>query len=1013
MKKETSILKIMNIRPEEAKAVFMLMAFSFFTGLTLSFYFTASNALFLKHFDPSMIPVSFIASGVLIYLAWLVFSKIDRKLSFHKQVTTKLLFVFITVLIISAGVYWLNNSWLIFITYTWVRIVVYITLVTFWGIAGKLFNIRQGKRIFGLIGIGEVISIMIGYFSIPFILKFLKATDLLFLSSGTLLLCYLMAVLIISTFKSQLIDLKKTKIAAVVKDENKTSYWKLIKKPYFRYISMMALLPIFGYLFVDFLFLSQTKVEFAKNPEAIAGFFGVFLGFVAVIELFLKLISGRFLNKYGIRPSLLSLPVILISTISIAAFFGAIYGTIGLFFAFIALSRLFERSVRSAAYEPSFQLLYQPLPAEQRLVFQNQIEGIPKALGTVITGAVILLFSSIASVNLVFHTWFFILVLAFWIWTSLKMYESYRRVLRNKLDELKSETNHVHQPFSEMIYNELMKATIADFDHIFKRSDAVDPLLTDKMLIKVFKDVPEDIQKCILNLFIERNILKAVPFLSEMRIDDFSHDLQISIQNTIEELASAEKSSIDELETNSRSENPKLRLDTARLLGSSGRYNTIRLLQKLAKDPNPEVKKAAIIACGKIKRYELWPFITEQLADPEFSAAAAIAIEQIGEPILPELEKLFEKSNNKIWLQMQILGIYEHIESQKAIKLLRDKMVIPNKDLRRRVFSALSAKKYQATASEVPVMKGFIEDSVAYILWILATLNDLEKMEDALELKMALLTEMDDHKEQVFMLLSLMYDAKTIHHIREHIESKDANAKVYALEIGDMMISSDIKEIFFPVFEDLPFQERLNRFMFRFPQQKMEAVDRLIDVLNQEYTYKSRYTKACVLRLMADQQLKDNPEIESALLANILHPDPLLSESAAWSLSERDKEIFSDRLKLLSKNGSRDSQLIVASVSQRLEKKELLLFEKIEFMKNTDLFSTLPESVIADILSQFPCIQFHKKGVKNEMKDEVNQSDIILARDGTQILFPAGILYERILHTDELSEKLFSFNTHN
>ncbi|PKP21753.1 MAG: hypothetical protein CVU06_09885, partial [Bacteroidetes bacterium HGW-Bacteroidetes-22] len=312
MKKDSRILKLMNIRQEEAKAVFLLIAFSFLIGLTLSFYFTASNAIFLKHFKPSMIPVSFIASGILIYLAWWIFSKSDRRVSFSVQVLVKLGFIFITVLAISIGVYLYNSSWLIFIMYTWVRIVVYITLVTFWSMAGKIFNIRQGKRIFGLIGTGEVVSVMIGYFSIPLILTFLKANHLLFLASGTLLLCLIIATIILRTFRNELSDSKTKGETGTEKKKPETSYWKLVKEPYFMLISLLALLPIFGYLFVDFLFLAQTKLEFANNPETIAGFFGIFLGFVSVIELLLKLFSGRFLNKYGIKPSLISLPVILL-----------------------------------------------------------------------------------------------------------------------------------------------------------------------------------------------------------------------------------------------------------------------------------------------------------------------------------------------------------------------------------------------------------------------------------------------------------------------------------------------------------------------------------------------------------------------------------------------------------------------------------------------------------------------------------------------------------------------------
>ena len=149
MKQKNWLTKILNIRPEEAKPVFLMMGFSFFIGLSLTFYFTASNAIFVRHFSPKMIPVSFIASGVIVYLAWWVFSKIDKRTSISRQVITKFVFVFVSVLAISIGVWKFENDWLVFIMYTWVRVMVYISLVNFWGTAGRLFNIRQGKRIFG------------------------------------------------------------------------------------------------------------------------------------------------------------------------------------------------------------------------------------------------------------------------------------------------------------------------------------------------------------------------------------------------------------------------------------------------------------------------------------------------------------------------------------------------------------------------------------------------------------------------------------------------------------------------------------------------------------------------------------------------------------------------------------------------------------------------------------------------------------------------------------------------
>jgi len=482
MKLKARIFKILNVRREESKPVFLLMLFSFFVGLTVSFYFTASNAIFLKHFPSTMISISYIISGVVVYFICWILSRIDKKLTIPQQVMAKLLFILVTVLTISTGVWIFDTTWLAFVMFTWVRVLSYVILVTFWGLAGNLFNIRQGKRIFGLIGIGEAVSIIIGYFSIPLFLQFLKAPDLLFLASFSLFLCLITVFIILKKFRNHLQKSRHQEKSETRVVKSGWNYWNLVKKPYFLMISLMALLPIFGYLFVNFLFLAQTKLEFANNPEIIARFFGIFLGFVSIVELIFKLFSGGFLNKYGIKISLLSLPIILIFSSMLAGFFGTVYGTVGLFFAFIALARLFERSVRGAVYEPAFQLLYQPLPSEQRLPFQNQIEGIPKALGTVITGGILLALSSVPFFNLVHFDYFFILVLTAWIWIAIKMYQEYRNQIKSKLSDMKQEAKAVADFVVPFIEKRLSESTPQEFNRLYDLFERVEPVKIESAL---------------------------------------------------------------------------------------------------------------------------------------------------------------------------------------------------------------------------------------------------------------------------------------------------------------------------------------------------------------------------------------------------------------------------------------------------------------------------------------------------------------------------------------------------
>ena len=962
MRQKEWFTKILNIRSEEFKPVFLLMVFSFFIGLSLTFYFTASNAIFLKHFPPRMIPVSFIASGVIVYLAWWIFSQIDKKLSLYRQVLFKFLFVFLSVLAISIGVWTFDTAWLAYIMYTWVRVMVYITLVNFWGMAGRLFNIRQGKRIFGLISIGEVISLIIGYFSIPLILKFLKAPDLLFLASFALFLCLVMVSIIFRTFKDQLVTGIVPSKQAQTKVSSEWNYWNLLKKPYFLMISLMALLPIFGYLFVDFLFLAQTKHEFVNDPEALARFFGVFLGSVAILELILKLFSGRFLNKFGLKPSLLSLPVILLVSIFLAAVFGSLYGTIGMFFAFIALARLFERSIRCAVYEPAFQLLYQPVPTDQRLPFQNQIEGIPKALGTVITGVVILLFSSIHAFNLVHFNWLFILVLIFWIWIAVKMYEEYRTMLKTKLSELKHTIRNEQDPMVPLIRQTFSNAGPDRFQKLFDFFDKVDP-----------------------------SGLKAA-----------LEGVTTAYDNPVKE---KEDSAFEYLVDLARSKDALTRLRAARLLGTSGRYNSYKLLINLLKDQDPDVKKAAIISSGKIRRVELWPFIIENLIIPEYSHSAGVAVKIIGEPVLQEVDRFFEKISGYKPAQLKIIRIYESIGGMKVIKLLREKIYHPDNDIRFQALLSLSNLEYHASATEIPFIKQTIEDTVETIVSILASLVDISGPQEAQNIQQALLQEMEEKKEHVFLLLSLLYDSKTISHIRGHIESQDTNAKIYALEISDMIISDEIKVLFFPIFEDLSIHDRLNRFSLRFPQEKLTLFERLADIINKDYSKINRWTKACAIDMLSNLHPDESLKTEELLAANLVNPDPLLGELAAWILYKTNRDYYFDTLIRFEKTKNPLLSDIIRKIKARDKNTDLLIYEKILLIKNTDFFIPVQELDILNLVMGISETSDFQDMTTQQVDEPLADAMVITSEKGYTIRIPTEKLFELMTGDPVMTER--------
>ncbi len=946
------ITRLLNIRQGEGRPVFLLVLFSFFIGLSLSFYFTASNAIFIKHFHPRMISVAFMVSGVAVYLTWLLLTLIDKRLPVLTRFIVKFVLVLLSVIAISIGTWISDSDTMAFILFVFVRVMVYISLITFWGLAGKLFNLRQGKRIFGLIGAGEVISIILGYFSVPLLLNFVRTPFLLFLSSLALLISFVIVLIILRLYREPLQDTSQAKPAAVRKeDDRQWKYTTLIKKPYFLLTSLLALLPIFGYLFVDYMFLHQTKYEFNNDQETIARFLGFILGFVAVVELVFKaFVSGRLLTRYGLKPSLLSLPLVLVASTTLAIIFGIIYGPVGLFFTFIVFSRLLERSVRGAIYEPAFQLLYQPIPSDQRLAFQSQIEGIPKALGTIFTGAILWLLSSIPALNLVHYNIFFLIIILVWIVYAVRMYTHYRNRIRELLAQERAAEDaipayHTASCISD-ITDCILRQQTPHFSKLFRLIEKIDPLEADTAVRDLLVRSSGRLQADVIHFIEQRQVVSAKDNLMSLKNSPLAGSQLPAIERSLAELSLAESYPVDLLNNLAHSKDPEEREVAARLLAGCPQYRTIRIVSELLHDPDPQVRIAALITAGKIKRVELWPGIIENLNQPAFLTTAFSALKNIGEPVVEGLEELFRRTGTGRSTQILIIKLYKSIGGNRAIRHLRSKINFPDYEIRMQVLLALSKLNYRASHREEAIIRQTIVSNIESMVWIMACIQDMEPETRAGHLLDALQAELSEKKEHVFLLLSLIYDAQTIRLIRDHIESGNSQSKIFALEISDMIVSAEIKEILLPLFDDITVQERLALFRYRFPQEKLNILERIVDIINKDYNVIRTWTKTCAVELLTHF---DSEAAAGILSANIVNPSRMISETAAWVLHALDQERFYD---ILAVQLPRDKQRL-ENVTKKIGlatsfREKLLITEKTEALKDSGLFTGIPDPVLAD-----------------------------------------------------------------
>ncbi|MBI9066876.1 MAG: hypothetical protein JEZ09_06245 [Salinivirgaceae bacterium] len=935
MMRNTFILKVLNIKKGEGRHVFLLFTLSFFTGISYAFLYTTATSLFLSNFNVRMLPYAYMGGGLLSYILWVFYHSLERKIKYSNLLLLASLFLFISLSFLVVGCYFFEIKLFVFLLFVWINAFIFFSATGFWGIASKIFNLLQGKRLFGLISSGEILSKTLTFFMIPFILRYIETKDLLFLIviGYFFSLCFL--IVIVSKY-SKLLSVSigsrgsiKKPLALQATGEKK-SIAAIMQNKYYAYLIILAIFPLFAAYFVDYIFLNQTKIQFATQ-DIISSFLSVFFGIMAVVEFVLKsFISGRFISKYGMLFGLLILPITLTAFTILTAVYGTFYGATALFFSFIVINKLFARVFRTSFLDPSYQILFQLIPVSERLVFQGRVEGVSKSIGNIIVGATLILFASISSLTVVHYNYIFICVLVLWMCLSYNLYLEYRKTLIDTLKSHEKEKDYFEEKESNIfLFCKMMEEKIKpNFNLLLNLLDQIEPHKTNSFLRKNLVSANNKFQGQILAKIKDKSVLSARRLICKYLHSGIKLENKDLFEDTLSVLDNSQKMDIDKLAELTYSSNPDDRILAANLLLYSVRYGSVKLLCELLQDDNTKVRKAAIITSGVVGKVELWPHLINNLFYKTYSSAAMCAIRVIGDPILPELTKCFNKLSTPNHIKLKIIAICSGIYGERALRFLKSNIQYPDEAIRQKIFVALSKRGYYEKNTLTSLIKGVIEEEIAITVWIIAAILDIKKDNSTKNLVEELNFEFAQKKENVFLLLSILYDSSTILYIRKIFKSGTKESKVFATEILDLSVSSDIKELFLPLITNSSLTDTLRLYGERFPQQKMTVYNRLVDIINKDYLKVNVWIKVCSLVL-----LKNFPDNDSVLLAHVFNPNPILNQiSKAYLKQKKSKRLkeINTNLSTLSGNSIYDDN-----------EDGILLYDKVLLLKKNALFNSI------------------------------------------------------------------------
>ena len=365
---------------------------SFLLGLSLVLYYSAANAIFLTRSGIQKLPYVYIVNGFLVIVFGIGLAFLGRRVTFRTQALTLNFVLAATIALLWAGIRITGNHVVIFLMMAWFRLLFIYTTLTLWELVSRLFDIRQGKRLLPLVGLGVMLASVVGGLLLPAIVSATGTVNLLLLSAVFLGLYALSLARILR-------DVNETR--QETKRNRREGLRPLVQDRYTRAIFSLKTFTVLTAYLIEYVFYQQAARHF-PTQQGLAGFFGTFTaGMTFTMILVAALLAGRLMVRLGVRGTLFIMPVAMTATSLAATVYGGLVGVGTAFFALVALTMFANQVLDKGVDTPAFVLLFQPMPKERRLPARVATEGWLGSVALILSGALLLVMTWLHPSNVV------------------------------------------------------------------------------------------------------------------------------------------------------------------------------------------------------------------------------------------------------------------------------------------------------------------------------------------------------------------------------------------------------------------------------------------------------------------------------------------------------------------------------------------------------------------------------------------------------------------------------------
>jgi ATP/ADP translocase len=940
----SGVLRVLDIEREELLKVSVLILQSVFLGVFAGAFDIGAQSLFLKEYDASMIPKAFAVSGAVGIVITAIYSWLQPRMKFSDFALANLLFVGLISLVLRLSYELLHDTRIIFAMLVMMGPLTIIAFLGFWGTVGRMFTLRQGKRLFGLIDTGQIIGMILSFYSIPLFISFgFEVVNSLYLCAASIVLAIAVQFYINRKFPVRQEDSPGTATKAVT-----SRFADLFKNNYTLLMVGFVVLSVLAAFFIHYSFLSITQVNYPES-NALAQFLGVFMGTLMVFTLGIKaLVYSKLMKTYGLKVALMLSPVILGIFTLIALFIGTVYGYTAasagftLFFLLIVSSKLFAKSLKDSIEVPSSKILYQTLDKDVRYDVQARIDGIVNELAAFSSGLLMAGLVLMQKITIIHFSWVMLVIVILWAWTALRLYKAYRASLKKSLDRFKltreeqtdargSRHIDLHDPKESArlaLYLDLAPQAWDGF-----LSSNLEALINHPSI--AIKDRALALAGKLHLLDAEKILRDNIP-LKDLKTND-------PIAKTFARFLAPEKMTTDNgLSLLIRSSDPEQRFKALAYLHKHPDRIVPSQLLPLLRDSHHEVRTAAIRFIGMHRIVELSPALIDLLDSTEFYPLAYHALASMSSSITDKLDQAWYRSGVSPKERMRLLRLIVLSDSHNVLKPLLSKLDEEDTDILKLVLNELNRRKYTPDELIKSRLVELLHRMVGLAAWNMTAKYSAETALPQSGLDEAFTAEIKDNFDIIYTILSILYDENSIRQIRTNLESGTSEGIGFAMELLDIFVDETIKPYLFPLLDDTSIVEKVSGLQTEFPVEILKSEELLLAIINRDYNQLKLST-----RLIALQNLDKRAEFSSGddIIAQLFNPRALLHETAAEIVSKNDPNLLQSVLPRLPGDIRRNISAHLDRISQGVPSGVL---HKYEALKQSEILAgTAPDIVIA------------------------------------------------------------------